>query len=271
MKKLILLTLTIASFYAGAQVKFKLALLKDSKTYQVSMIADKTWEGPLNITGTGQVTLVTTAGSFEIVNFKNINPNAEWHYNSRTDRPQENNDVDYLSVGLKSMGTAAITYKAGVEVPLFTFENQLPCTGSIKLMNHKNDPLFKNPNKESNVGNYLSVYGAEGDAYKGNLGEEEIQCGVLSATELALEGTFKVSPNPFKADLNIKGDFEKLKDAAIIITNTLGSKVYEKQIDSKNIGKQVELELDFLARGTYTVSIYQNGKYEFSEKVVKIE
>jgi hypothetical protein len=270
MKKILFLISIVAALNAGAQVKFKLALLKDAKTYQVSMIPDKTWEAPFNITGTGQVTLVATAGALEIVNFKNVNANAEWHFNSREDRPQENNGFDYHSVGLKSLGTSSITYKAGVEVPLFTFENQLPCSGSIKLLNHTKDAYFKNPKKESNVGNYISVYGAEGDAYRGNSDNEEIQCGqVLGATDLKLSNEFKILPNPFRSDLNIKGAFGKLKSAKVVVTNTLGAIVFENEIDTKVNEK--DMDLDFLAKGMYTVSILDNGKYVYSEKVVKID
>jgi hypothetical protein len=273
MKKILFSIAALAALTAQAQVKFNLTLLDDKKTYQVSIVPEKTWDAPFNITGTGQITLVTNTGTFEVKNFENINPNIEWHFNSRTNNPQENDGFDYHSVGLKSLGTSLLTYKSGIEIPLFTFENALPCTGSISLLDHSKDQFFKNPNKKANIGNYISVYGAEGDAYKGNIGKGEAPCALaLNSTNLELNESFTLSPNPFISDLNVKGEFEKLNNASKIrITNELGTTVFEKELENQNSIKSLELNLEFLTNGIYSVSIIKNGKVAFSEKVVKMD
>jgi len=46
-----------------AQVKFKMQLLNDGTTYQVSLVPETSYRPPLNMTSTAQVTIKVPTGS----------------------------------------------------------------------------------------------------------------------------------------------------------------------------------------------------------------
>lgn len=135
-----------------------------SGVYQVSLISNVTWNAPLNITSTAQVTVVAPTGGFSVNNLMNLVPGATFNNNSNYVAPLEAPSRDYFVFGLTSQGTSAISYQQGVKVPLFTFENGGSCAGdSIHLM-QINDP-FMPPNSESaNIGQQLTTLGSGPDA-----------------------------------------------------------------------------------------------------------
>ena len=161
----------------SAQVQFKLVLLEEGETYQVSMIPEKSWQHPYNITSTAQVTVKVPTNSFEVRDLTSLQVGVEWQDNSRSDAPNEAPAVDYISFGLGTLGTVDFSYEAGVEVPLFQFKNALPCQGSVSLMDNSEDPFMAPNSRRANVGNSITIFGARGEAYKGNVAQYvEVPC-----------------------------------------------------------------------------------------------
>ena len=136
-----------------AQVKFKLMLLEDGKTYQVSLIPEVTFRAPLNATSTGQVTLKAPTKGLAVDKLYNLQNEVIWEPNSLTESPSESPEFDYVSFGLVTQGTKNIQYEAGVEIPLFAFTNFLECQGEITLIDNLTDPFSPPNSKNVNVGN----------------------------------------------------------------------------------------------------------------------
>jgi hypothetical protein len=273
MKNIFFIFACLVSFSAAGQVKFKLRLLADQKTYQVSLLPEATWVSPFNITSTAQITFVVPTESFEPKNVQNLQPGVEWHFNSRTNAPSENPAFDYVSVGLKSLGTSNLFYQNGLEIALFTFENAQPCTGSIRLLDHVSDPFFKNLNKKANIGNYLSVYGAGGDAYVGNFGAGEAVCsGVSAGSDVSDMADFSLSPNPFYDELNFSTEWKNAPSAAqISITDALGKVVFNQNFEPNSGKNTLRFDLRDLVPGVYSVTLKTGERVVFSRKVVKTD
>ncbi|RMG84867.1 MAG: hypothetical protein D6714_07020, partial [Bacteroidetes bacterium] len=142
--------------------------MPDQVTYQVSLRSDMTWNAPLNTVSTAQVSLTVPTGGFVVSNVQSIN--GLWSNNANVTAPPENPDTDYIIFGLQG-ATNAITFSAGQEVPLFTFENSGTCTGALELLNNDTDPFFPPNSQNVNVGNQISVIGAGVgvNAYAGNI------------------------------------------------------------------------------------------------------
>jgi Secretion system C-terminal sorting domain len=273
MKYIVSALICLVAITTNAQVKFKLQLLADQKTYQVSIIPGATFSSPLNLTSTAQITLVVPTGGFEPKNVHSMQSDVQFHFNSRTDAPSENLSFDYVSVGLKSLGTAGLKYQNGLEIALFTFENALPCSGNISLLDHSTDAFFKNPNKKANIGNYISIYGAQGDAYTGNIGHGQVVCSSVPGTSTQTGvADFTLSPNPFTTDLQFGANWKNaVSEAKITLTDALGKVVFEQQFVA-SIGKNtVDMELAHLAPGLYAVTLITDDNPVYSRKIVKID
>lgn len=159
-----------------AQVKFKVALLPDNSSYQVSLRPDISWSLPLNTVPSAQVTVRVPTGGFPTpVPVTSLAGN--WGFVGKVVSPPENPGFDYLIFGLQGV-TTAITFQSGTEVALFNFVNNGSCTGVLELINHDTDP-FMPPNSQSvNIGNQISVVGAGigVNAYTGNYGAYAANC-----------------------------------------------------------------------------------------------
>lgn len=165
-----------------SQIHYKLSLLSDQETYQVSMVSDVTVAPPFNLTASGQITIKVPHGEddtyFEIKELTNLISGVTWSNNSRTDAPIEEPCYDYISFGLISLGTSGIEYEAGIETPIFSFKNGATlCTDSISLFDNDLD-AFRPPNSLNiNVGNQLTILGGNGqNAYTGNIGTGKAPC-----------------------------------------------------------------------------------------------
>lgn len=189
-----------------AQVEFKVTM-DEQQQYQLTMRSLENWEGVNKLTSTGQVTFVVPTGGFDIANLKSVN--GTWAFNSRVAAPAENPGHDYLTIGLVSLGTDAIVYKADKELVLFTFENTGECTGPLELMTAQ-DP-FMYPNSQSiNVGNQLTTLGSGNtNAWTGNYGKAAPDCTAFEGgVEFVLEqegDLFNVSLIPSQNWDGVKG------------------------------------------------------------------
>lgn len=167
MKQFYILIFMLFGWSTYAQVAFKVELLSDETTYQVSIRSDETWNAPLNTVSTAQVSLIVPTGGFTVSNVQSIN--GLWSNNATVVAPMENPDTDYLIFGLQG-ATSNITFETGVVTPLFTFENSGACTGPLELLENDVDPFFPPNSQNVNVGNQMSVIGAGfGNAYTENI------------------------------------------------------------------------------------------------------
>ncbi len=165
MKKILTLLSGLAfSVLSFSQISLKIELLPDNSTIKVSMIPEVTYAFPQNVTASGQITIKVPHGfgnySFEVVNLNSLTPGADWAFNNRVDAPVEAPAWDYLSFGLVSNGTSAYNYQAGVELPMFSFQNgAAACADSIRLFDNINDPLISPNSLGINLENTVVVLG----------------------------------------------------------------------------------------------------------------
>lgn len=242
-----------------AQVKFKLTKLADGKSYQVSMIPEVSFQSPFNITSTAQITLKAPRGGFEVDQIFNLQDGVEWEPNSLTKGPQEAPDADYLSFGLLTQGTNKIVYEAGVEIPLFAFTNFFECQGQLALLDNKNDPFAMPNSRQVNIGNQITILGAQGDAYIGNASESVVPCGDnLTSIELIDQAkvNLNVFPNPAVDYLFIdfawarKGETVQLK-----VLDLNGKLIKEKTIAINQGNNQAKIDIQSLAQGNYLIEL----------------
>ncbi len=264
----------LATNLSFGQVKFKLTKLADGKNYQVSMIPDITFQSPLNVTSTAQVTLKAPTGGFEVDQIFNLQDGVEWEPNSLTERPQESPDSDYLSFGLITQGTDKILYEAGVEVPLFAFTNFLECQGQIALMDNNNDPFAMPNSRQVNIGNQITVLGAQGDAYIGNASESVAPCGDnLTSIENIDQSKVNLNlfPNPAVAYIFVDFSWErKGENAQLKVLDLNGKLVKEKLIEINQGNNQLKIDIHSLAQGNYLMELTGETWKLSSDQFVKM-
>ena len=268
------LVLLWTTFLAG-QVKFKLTLLEDGKTYQVSMIPEVTFQSPLNVTSTAQVTLKGPTNGLAVDQIFNWQEGVEWAPNSLTERPLESPESDYLSFGLVTQGTALITYEAGVEVPLFAFTNSLECQGQLALMDNKNDPFAIPNSRQVNIGNQITILGANGDAYIGNAAESVAPCaGNLTAIE-DIDRTkvnLNLFPNPAHAYLFVNFEWgQKGAPIKLKILDLNGKLMKENKLEIIQGTNQIKVDIQSLTSGSYFVELTGETWKISSKQFVKMD
>ncbi|MCC6725608.1 MAG: hypothetical protein IT258_13960, partial [Saprospiraceae bacterium] len=174
--------LTLLAFFLffgslTAQVKFKVKLLTDNQTYQVSLKPDANWSGALAATSAAGVRLRTPIGGAALTNI--TNQKGAWSLTT-VNAPIEAPGYTYFLFDLDNpLSGAQITYTAGVEIPLFTFKNTGSCTGPIQLVDNATDPFNIDPNSMSLVGNnFIEISGAGSgvNAFTGNYGGYPADC-----------------------------------------------------------------------------------------------
>ena len=257
-----------------AQVKFKLSLLEDGKTYQVSLIPEVTFKSPLNLTSTGQVTLKAPAKGLAVDQLFNLQDEVVWEPNSLTETPAESPEFDYVSFGLVSQGTKKITYEAGVEVPLFAFTNFLECQGTITLIDNLTDPFAPPNSKNVNVGNQLTILGAQGDAYIGNTTDNSVPCGgnLTSLENIELDKiNLTLFPNPSIDYLSANFDWNRKGEVAeLTILSMNGKTVIEQELTIHKGYNQIQVAVQQLAQGNYFMEITGSDWKITSEQFVKM-
>ena len=222
-KNIAILFILLVSYSIGeAQVKYKLQLLNDGVTYEVSIVPETSYRPPLNVTSTAQITVKVPTGAFEVRNLKNIQPNVEWEANSIASAPEESEAFDYISFGLATNGTEWLRYEEGIEIPIFTFENAIDCNGEVSLMDNATDPFMPPNSARKNVGNQITIAGANGDAYVGNMLKSTIPCGQFSTDVEEIEKEaiqFTMFPNPASKDLTVSVKMQENTEAELSVFN----------------------------------------------------
>ena len=267
MKKLnILLKLLVAfiGYSANAKVKFDLTYDQSTERYTVSLVPQATYLAPHNITGTGQVTIKVPSNEFDPVDIENLLEGMVWEANARNNAPVEAPDYDYISFGLIIQGVAYPDYQEGDPLPLFSFQNAFGCTGKIFLVDNEQDPFMPPNSASANVGNTITILGAGGDAYIGNMHGGMVDCndgGTATATEeeLSLQG-FKLYPNPVVEFLNLDIGWQgKTTEGILQIVDAAGRKMLAQPISFVDGENQKRLEVSQLAPGTYWVQVQGEG------------
>jgi len=274
--KALLLLATIFALNASAQVKFKLVFDESNQYYVFSIISDATFAMPDNLTGTGQMTIKVPSGAFEVANVVNLQPGMVWEPNSRSDSPEEDPAFDYISFGLANAGAAAVEYVEGKEIPLFTFRNELGCTGAISLIDNEIDPFMPPNSRRANVGNQLTIFGAKGNAYRGNASEMTADCSTPIVVETEEEppvATAEISlyPNPTVNQLNVKVKWDKSIDRALLkIVDAAGRIVYSESLTLNEGSNTYQINVSQLPGGSYFIDLNGNGLQKKVQRFIKI-
>lgn len=159
---------------AFSQVTIKTILEPDNKTYKVYLISLQSYTGIASFIGSSQVTLVVPHGSgssyFQLGNISSTIPNMRWNFSGRTDSPPENPDYDYLFFSFinNTLPIVKFDITANQEILLFTFQRTSQCGGRVYSFNNQTDPFVFPNSMGINTGNNFTIFGAGGDAYRGN-------------------------------------------------------------------------------------------------------
>jgi hypothetical protein len=255
---LLLLGLLAGGFRtANAQVRFKLSQLS-ADTYRVSAVPDKTLPADEAITGTMQVTLrVNTADGFVLANVQSALDGVDWDGGSSLRAPDGAAGFDYVSVGLRSVGTRGIDYVAGREVALFTFTNAGSVTARPVLLDNNNDPLTAYQRNRFNVRNHLSVLGyGRLNAWTGNVTDDDTGAG--SAVEIR-----SLSPNPASSRTVVTYENRhenRSGTVSFVLIEAATGRVMDRQTAAMILGlNRAELSVATLSGGTYMIQLEQAG------------
>jgi len=243
-----------------AQVWYKLDLMEDQETYQISLVSDVSWSLPNNITSTGQVTIKAPTLEFDVEDFESIHPKFNWEYNSRFNAPLESSDFDYFSFGLVS-ASREFDYEAGEEIPIIRFKNSKGCSDFVGLLDNEVDPYVFSKTKEVNVGNQLTVVGARGNAYLGNKGTKLVQCKKQIKTKDLFVKDLVLFPNPAFNTLNINLDWTKNKQVGnFFIRDNSGKVIVNKQQQLQKGFNEINFDIAPLGGGIYHIELTNAAK-----------
>jgi Secretion system C-terminal sorting domain len=260
MKKITLSLAAIALFstMATAQVKYKLTRMADNATYMVSLVPDATWTFPQNITTTAQVSLrVPKTAHFIAGRITSLVTDTKWLDNSYLETPEGDANNNYVLFSLQSMGTKALTFDNGRELPLFSFQNiGTTCFGTIELVDNNTEVTKAVVAKGFNVGQHIATLGSNGEAFTGLVEGGKVNCqGITSAQDLDNNplSITNVYPTPASTDVNVEWKLAdtKMSNLDLIITNALGETIYTQPLTpSKGFEKR-----------TIDVRAYSEGMY----------
>ena len=175
-------------------------IVKNGNTYQVNMIPNVTYTGVGNTTSTQQVTIKAPTG-LAYTNLTSLTSGANYIQGSRVNAPSQSTSNDYIMFNLSNLGTTALSYTAGVSVPLFKFDVPGTCSGSIGFMPN-NDPFTANTSFNSKQQVTMFGYG-QPDAPICFVGSGSVSCptvapscGIEYELELLANGKYQVSMIP---------------------------------------------------------------------------
>lgn len=244
---------------------FKLNFDPTTERYTVSVVPMANYSNPQNITGTGQVTIKVPTNKFDPVDIESHLVGMHWEANARNDSPVEAPEFDYISFGLIIQGVAYPEYEKDKELPLFSFRNAYGCTGKIYLVDNANDPFMPPNSENANIGNTLTILGAGGDAYIGNVNGGQCDCAqdpnstTATEEELSLKG-FSIYPNPVSDLANLAINWDgKTTDAVLNIVDAQGKIVQATPLSIVDGANHQRIDASQLAPGSYWIRIVGDG------------
>lgn len=221
---------------ATAQVKYKLTRMPDNATYMVSLVSEATWLFPQNVTTTAQVSLRLPNNTHFIAGrITSLVPDTRWIDNSYLEKPTGDANSNYILISQQNVGTKALTFEAGKELPLFTFQNiGTTCFGSVELADNNSEAVKSVVANGLNVGQHISTLGAGGEAYTGNIDGGKVLCQGTTST-LDADAPLSITrgfPIPASTDLTIEWQLatDKLDNLQLIVTNALGETLLSQNL-----------------------------------------
>jgi hypothetical protein len=222
-------------------------------------VPDATWTFPQNVTTTAQVGLrVPKSAHFIAGRITSLVTDTKWIDNSYLETPTGDANNNYVLFNLQTVGTKALTFDTGRELPLFSFQNiGTTCFGSIELVDN-NAQVTKNVVAGGfNIGQHITTLGAAGEAFTGIATDgARAQCpGVTSAQDLddAPLSITNAYPTPASTELNVEWKLAntKAENLNLVVTNALGETVFTQGVkSSKNLEKQA-LDVRTWVEGMY--------------------
>ena len=262
------LTLSMASVHA--QVEFKVERMGETNNFMVYAVSSETYDNPKNLISTAQVTLVAPTRDFQLDKIVNLYPDAKWRVNGRTDAPKENPNQDYIYFGLENLGTGALKFKKGTETPLFLIQAKT-CESSISLMDNKKDPFVFPNSRQINVGNQITILGAGGDAFRGNVKDKQV-ANCLKTSKSTLDPyKIRISPNITQGG-NVKVEFfrgdKDNENTELVIYDAAGRSTLLQKISAKKGYNSVDTDISQFPNGTYFISLRGLKDEPLTERLV---
>jgi len=252
---LLVLAIIICTNPLSGQVWFKLDLMEDGETYQISLVSEEDWSLPRNLTSTGQVTVKVPTLAFELTAFESVHPQLIWEYNSRIDSPDESYELDYLSFGLKNAGRD-FEYEAGEEIPIIRFQNARGCIDYVSLFDNELDPLRATTTRSASLGNKLTVVGAKGNAYRGNQGAKVVQCKKVIRAKKEVMKEVVVYPNPASQEVRLKLDWtDRSQIGHFFIRDNAGRVVQHQKMEIQEGFNEFQFNITGLDGGIYHLEL----------------
>lgn len=286
-----LIVMIISQTSLPAQVKFLLDYNARTQEYTVSMMPEKTWRAPDNLTATGQVTLKATTGQFFVKEVQSLIPDTDWFPSGRVTAPIEAPGFDYIFFRLETRGFAEMPYKAFSPTKLFSFKLESNCAKEVGLVSNYEDKFLPPNSRNINIGNSIGVSGANGEAYAGNISDIPILCAYASAQvvtdneedddkvnkpllvkEEVLFAEKMIYPNPTVNEINIELNWLGQKGKKTILAyNNAGELVrfFNQNIDKGN--NEFVLDLKDMPSGVYNFLLVEAGQSLSLGQVIKIQ
>ena len=203
--------------------------MSDNTTYMVSLVSDATWTFLNNVTTTAQVSMrLAPNAHFIAERITSLVPDTKWIDNSYLERPTGDVQSNYIPFALQSVGTKALTFEAGRELPLFTFQNiGTSCFGSIELTNNNSATTKSVVANGHNIGQHIATLGAGGESFVSNMDSGSVLCQGTATSTVETEPLFNITkayPIPTPVELTIEWQLAdtKLDNFQLIVTNVLG-------------------------------------------------
>jgi len=150
----------------------------------------------------------------------------------------------------------------------------LECQGEIALIDNLTDPFAPPNSKQVNVGNQLTILGAQGDAYIGNTIDNKVPCaGYTTAIENIHPTKINLSlfPNPTSNFLAANFEWHKKGEIAkLMVLDLSGKSIIEQEITIHQGNNQTRLDVQKLAQGNYFLEITGSDWKITSEQFVKM-
>jgi Secretion system C-terminal sorting domain len=250
------LLLTGMGLSAAAQVKFKVSR-QTNDTYLVSMVPQQSLANNVSILGTVQVTVKMKASEgFDLAAVQSQQAGIEWDNGTLLKSPDGARDYDYLSVALKNMGARGLAFKAGEEVPLFTFRNGGNAVSEVQLVDNKVDGSLLAKQNQFNILNHISVLGyGRKNAYEGNLQSENTMTDKV--------GLRQIYPNPANDRITVTWDnyvngYEG--EVKLAIVDAASGRVMSRESAYMRAGaNSKELNVEALNAGAFLINLEKDG------------
>ncbi len=194
-----------------AQVKFKVELLADEVTYQVSLYSEVDYPTAVqNVTTSAQITLVAPTGGFSPGSIKFLRGN--WSPPDVYVNPISALNRDYFIFTLTNI-IDDLDYQESVSYPLFTFINEGTCTGPLELMDNDRDPFAESQIIATK--NFITIFGnGLQNAFSGVKDAGNAPC-TLARPDCDLEFVLEASSGGYKVSL--------VSDTTLVAPNNITS------------------------------------------------